>query len=292
MKRKEKMRNCLLLCCALLAASTVFGQTGGFWDMAGPTVEKSVLVPTNEPNYPANLVPRTRTVIENQAGDIVFGIWREDNNAVIQNPSIVDGALEFYGLQTAYVENLANSYLSLEKISFDFNPAALTDQELVYFAYAFDVRIEPHASNGTARIRAYLYYEDTSMVNIKSSYTVEIGTWHTVETWIEDGVWYLSLDGDILDEQWDKGYAELTKPFRTPAYPHLYLGAHPLGELRRYSGKLDNLEVLFNAPQCGDWGYLPTDFNRDCYVDILDLTYFASTWLGCTDPDGEDCIQL
>jgi hypothetical protein len=65
-----------------------------------------------------------------------------------------------------------------------------------------------------------------------------------------------------------------------------------LGELRLYSGKLDNIELSFFAPECGDWGYYDTDFNQDCYVGIDDLAYLASTWLGCTDPSDENCVQL
>ncbi|UCG55795.1 MAG: LamG domain-containing protein [Phycisphaerales bacterium] len=30
---------------------------------------------------------------------------------------------------------------------------------------------------------------------------------------------------------------------------------------------------------CGDWGYLPSDFNRDCYVNLADFMIFAKLWL-------------
>lgn len=30
---------------------------------------------------------------------------------------------------------------------------------------------------------------------------------------------------------------------------------------------------------CGDWGYLPSDFNRDCYVNLVDFVIFARLWL-------------
>jgi hypothetical protein len=291
MKRMNDLLKFTVCCVFLLNVSSVFSQAS--WDMTGPTVQKTVLVPTNEPNYPENLVERERTVIEDADGDIVFGVWREDNNEAVQNPSLVDGALEFYGLQTAYIENAVETFPNFERIAFDFNPSAIDQQvELVYFAYTFDIRIEPHASDGTSRLRAYLYCEDGTTANIKSSYTIQVGTWHSVESWIADGIWYLSLDGSVLDEQWNKGYAELTKPIKASVYPNLYLGSHPLGELRLYSGKLDNIELSFFEPECGDWGYLPTDFNQDCYVGIEDLAHFATTWLGCTDPVNEDCVQI
>jgi len=35
---------------------------------------------------------------------------------------------------------------------------------------------------------------------------------------------------------------------------------------------------------CGDWGYLPGDFDEDCDEDGYDLAYFAADWLDNTDP--------
>ncbi len=38
-------------------------------------------------------------------------------------------------------------------------------------------------------------------------------------------------------------------------------------------------------------GYLEEDFNKDCYVNIQDLTMMASSWLSCTEPDRPDkCV--
>jgi len=43
---------------------------------------------------------------------------------------------------------------------------------------------------------------------------------------------------------------------------------------------------------CGDWGYMEMDFNRDCYVDLRDLALFATQWMACTDPSGDQCQYL
>ncbi len=43
---------------------------------------------------------------------------------------------------------------------------------------------------------------------------------------------------------------------------------------------------------CGDWGYLPMDFNKDCYVNLGDLAEFVQEWLACTDPAGIDCSSI
>lgn len=43
---------------------------------------------------------------------------------------------------------------------------------------------------------------------------------------------------------------------------------------------------------CGDWGYMEMDFNRDCYVDAGDLALFAAQWMACTDPSNGMCGYL
>ena len=40
---------------------------------------------------------------------------------------------------------------------------------------------------------------------------------------------------------------------------------------------------------CGDWGYRKTDFNEDCYVNLLDLSVLSTEWLRCTQPDEPGC---
>jgi len=39
------------------------------------------------------------------------------------------------------------------------------------------------------------------------------------------------------------------------------------------------VSVTDNELTCGDWGYLRSDLNRDCYVDLLDFAIFAQQWL-------------
>ncbi len=40
-----------------------------------------------------------------------------------------------------------------------------------------------------------------------------------------------------------------------------------------------DVDVIDDEETCGDWGYLVTDLNRDCYVTILDLVEFIEAWL-------------
>ncbi len=37
--------------------------------------------------------------------------------------------------------------------------------------------------------------------------------------------------------------------------------------------------VIDDEQICGDWGYLPTDLNYDCYVDLFDFALFAQQWM-------------
>ena len=49
-----------------------------------------------------------------------------------------------------------------------------------------------------------------------------------------------------------------------------------------------NTAPFVGVPRCGDpdyQHYLPTDINRDCLIDSMDLWEFAGQWLDCTDPD-------
>jgi hypothetical protein len=41
--------------------------------------------------------------------------------------------------------------------------------------------------------------------------------------------------------------------------------------------------------ECGQWGYAPADFNRDCTVDLKDLSIFVLDWLNCSLPNRLDC---
>ena len=42
-------------------------------------------------------------------------------------------------------------------------------------------------------------------------------------------------------------------------------------------------------PECGEAGYKASDFNTDCYVDMVDFSYIANDWLKCTDPENVAC---
>ena len=43
---------------------------------------------------------------------------------------------------------------------------------------------------------------------------------------------------------------------------------------------------------CGEWGHSEMDFNKDCYVDMMDFTMFSKQWITCSDPLNDNCIKL
>ncbi len=44
--------------------------------------------------------------------------------------------------------------------------------------------------------------------------------------------------------------------------------------------------------ECGAWDYLWADFDRDCDVDITDLSLMAADWLDCSKPYSPGCVDL
>ena len=62
-------------------------------------------------------------------------------------------------------------------------------------------------------------------------------------------------------------------------------------QTRLYSA-IDNINVIKTGPStCGSPGtlYKRSDFNEDCYVNLLDIALIFSEWLDCTDPANSDC---
>jgi hypothetical protein len=67
---------------------------------------------------------------------------------------------------------------------------------------------------------------------------------------------------------------------------NLHMGAQAY-DISSETFVFDNLEIS----KCGDWGYHPMDFNRDCYVNMLDFAAFVDGWLECTLPGEPGCVE-
>ncbi len=60
-----------------------------------------------------------------------------------------------------------------------------------------------------------------------------------------------------------------------------------------YDGlKAGNVIARVMDNECGAWGFHLMDFDHNCIVDIADLAEFAASWLDCTQPYYENCIDL
>ncbi len=76
----------------------------------------------------------------------------------------------------------------------------------------------------------------------------------------------------------------------------IYMGS--LAGSARYHVKTDYVRMDFTGPyepgtggECGDFGYLKGDFNRNCVVDLEDLAKLAEGWVLCTDPADPSCVN-
>jgi len=59
-------------------------------------------------------------------------------------------------------------------------------------------------------------------------------------------------------------------------------------------GELEETSIPFNVQdnECGALGYLYTDFNQDCVVDLADFTHFYEQWALCTQPYPSDPCEV
>ena len=299
---KNKIFAILILSTIVMSCSMGLAEAipGGTWDMAGSPIYKTISVPTNEPNYPAGSTMQSRELLEDTDGDLVFGIWREDNNAFLQNPFVetdsapYDNVLAFYGAQTAYIENVFEDVTSF-KIAFDFKPTVIDQaMNILQVTGSWDIRTEPgvDANAGTTRLRCYAmtYVPAAGRIDARTAntdWTVTAGQWHHVECWVQDSKVHMSLD----DVEVNPDGSPLETGVQVGTFPNLFIGSRWDGTTRYFQGSIDNIEITYYEDVCGAWGYSDYDFNFDCYVDIADFAYFANTWLDCTDPSVEGCIS-
>lgn len=55
---------------------------------------------------------------------------------------------------------------------------------------------------------------------------------------------------------------------------------------------IDDVVVTALENECGHWGYQRMDFDRNCQVDLVDLSKFLAEWLDCTQPFESGCDNL
>ncbi len=53
---------------------------------------------------------------------------------------------------------------------------------------------------------------------------------------------------------------------------------------------ITTIQVIIQDNECGAWGFMTADLNRDCKVDLNDFAILAGNWMQCTQPFVPGCI--
>jgi hypothetical protein len=285
---------------------TLIGQ----WNMSGTPVTKTVNSIMADTGYPSGgFVSGSRTVLEYDAGDIVYGKPRTGATAFPEQSPDGGGASGLAGdvsllnkgalAQSSYIAEVFRSVTTAFKIKFDFKPYdpaawanATTGTALLSGGLnRFEIRLNTIASGttGAGNVTLYCYKATGGAVSVATLNTVDLYGWNHVEFWLQNGVMNVKLNNDATVS------APLGAAFATvlpTQYDGLTIAARFDGAGRWARAYIDNIELYTMLDGCGSWGYLPTDFNEDCVVDLADLKTFVAQWLACTDPQGEDCIDV
>jgi hypothetical protein len=174
-------------------------------------------------------------------------------------------------------------YNAQDAVQLCFNPYNNASAVFQEDAWIFDIVAETADSYGAD------IYRHTGAINVdpnmiestlgSEGYTIEIGLkWSDIKPALSGkvgdvhglGLIILDFDGSTVDS--------LITDFGD--------GANVIGEPTQW-----NTMSLVGADGCGSQGLYSADINRDCYVDLLDYSFFATQWLGCTDPENPECID-
>ncbi len=295
-----------LIAMVSVGLSTAFGDTLiGQWNMSGTPVTKTVDSIMSDTGYPSGgFVSESRTVLEFDDGDVVYGKPRQNATAFPELSPDAGGASGLAGdtsmlnkgalAQSFHIGEVVRPIENAFKVKFDFK---LYDPAVWIYSNSmtilmdggmnrFSIRLTT-VSDGTGKIQFYCF--STAAQLLETPFTVNMSDWNHLECWLQNGVMNVKLNDDAV----------VTKPFTgtlatrtTSEYCGLTVGARWDGGRYYSRAYFDNIELYTLIEGCGSWGYLPTDFNKDCIVDIDDLAYLVAQWLVCTDPQGEDCVDV
>ena len=101
---------------------------------------------------------------------------------------------------------------------------------------------------------------------------------------------YLSVDHlDFNESDWDAAkfvhVLAVNDDRPEDAWHSTMLGASCTSDDELYDGlAADAVTISIADNDCGGWGFLDADLNRDCTVDLLDLALLGQSWLQCTLP--------
>jgi hypothetical protein len=170
-------------------------------------------------------------------------------------------------------------------VQFAFNPG--NDQSAIYLQDAFVYDIAPETSDSAG---AWIYKHDGNRSYDPNSVIVTSSTdasGYTVECSLP---WqWLGIRGLAGDEI---GFGLLLVDFDGSTGVETLFTDFGNGQ----SGVIGNPQMwntmyLVDSSGCGSLGRYPGDLNGDCYVTLKDFALIADSWMVCSDPSIEGCID-
>jgi len=150
--------------------------------------------------------------------------------------------------------------------------------------FAADTAFRVYLQISDTIIQLRFYASGTSYV-VMGNTSID-GNWHHYKLSFDNGLMKMYEDGIQLGTT----TAAVTS-VPAPA-THYFVGADG-GSRRYFWGWLDEIRVYGDTTAaCGDFGYLPADINKDCYVNIADLKLLVANWLDCTFEGDVNCDSL
>jgi len=157
-----------------------------------------------------------------------------------------------------------------------------SSQTVVYATGSFEIRLVPAST--AARVEFNIWHKN-GVSTAYSPVNLVLNQWNHIETFAGNGrALVITNDqlGNIIDipdigVSYDSG---------------IYFGSTYQFNTRFYNGLLDDLKISFLNGSCSVTGYLMSDLNKDCYVDVLDMAILAEQWLLCTHPGQMSCVDL
>ncbi len=123
------------------------------------------------------------------------------------------------------------------------------------------------------------------MIQLQGHSMVGVGYDPASETILVHDTW----SNDVNSMIWGGEYAGM-KHFAVTVLHLAAVKCPGIAEVTLAEGQtVENINFGNHGLDCGEWGYLPADTNRDCYVDLEDFNLLCEQWLKCTNPRDEQC---
>ncbi len=157
-----------------------------------------------------------------------------------------------------------------------------TSQTIIYATGSFEIRLVP--ASGTARLEFNIWHK-TGVITARSPLNLALNEWHHIKAFAGNGKAVI-----IVNDQ--AGNTVNVPDIAASLDSGIYFGSTHQFNTRFYNGLIDDVNISFLNGSCSITGYAAADFNKDCYVDMLDMAIMAEQWLTCTHPAEIECVSL